>query len=245
MAARHQYVLLGVHATDHLFLHCNAGRRRAGGTYVYEYPGILLFLAGLIDRDGRPDSDCASVRRGPDQGGLSERVPRAGHRGCLRCRQCLPSVCVWEALLGLFTDDKTIIAIGASLLGMNLILQPGKMLNMALGNSLNAVGDTRFTMYISLGSMWLVATVLSYVLGIHMGWGLIGIYSCMIADEYLRGCCPSSAGAGKTPAEGRASRAGESSGDVNGAGAGASVMMGYDMKKDTSAVGHRGILLPY
>ncbi|EGG36192.1 MATE family efflux transporter [Paenibacillus sp. HGF5] len=92
-----------------------------------------------------------------------------------------------KQLLGLFTDDKTIVAIGASLLGMNLILQPGKMLNMALGNSLNAVGDTRFTMYISLGSMWLVATALSYVLGIHMGWGLIGIYSCMIADEYLRG----------------------------------------------------------
>ena len=87
----------------------------------------------------------------------------------------------------MFTNDQTIIAIGASLLGMNLILQPGKMLNMALGNSLNAVGDTRFTMYISLGSMWLVATVLSYVLGVHMGWGLIGIYSCMIADEYLRG----------------------------------------------------------
>lgn len=90
-------------------------------------------------------------------------------------------------LLGIFTDDQTIIAIGASLLGMNLILQPGKMLNMALGNSLNAIGDTRFTMYISLGSMWIVATGLSYVLGIQMGWGLIGIYSCMIADEYLRG----------------------------------------------------------
>lgn len=90
-------------------------------------------------------------------------------------------------ILGLFTDDQTIIAIGASLLGMNLILQPGKMLNMALGSSLNAIGDTRFTMYISLGSMWIVATGLSYVLGVHMGWGLVGIYSCMIADEYLRG----------------------------------------------------------
>ncbi|WIV21517.1 MATE family efflux transporter [Paenibacillus polygoni] len=90
-------------------------------------------------------------------------------------------------LLGLFTDDQTIIAIGASLLGMNLILQPGKMLNMALGNSLNAIGDTRFTMYISLGSMWIIATGMSYVLGIHLGFGLIGIYSCMIVDEYLRG----------------------------------------------------------
>ena len=141
-------------------------------TYVYEYPGILLFLAGLIDRDGRPDSDCASVRRGPDQGGLSGAYRALGIGAVYVVVNAFLLYVFGKHLLGLFTDDKTIIAIGASLLGMNLILQPGKMLNMALGNSLNAVGDTRFTMYISLGSMWLVATVLSYVLGIHMGWGL-------------------------------------------------------------------------
>ncbi|KKO55195.1 MATE family efflux transporter [Paenibacillus sp. DMB20] len=90
-------------------------------------------------------------------------------------------------ILGWFTADPEIIAIGVSLLGLNLILQPGKLLNMTLGNSLNALGDTRFTMYISLGSMWVIATGLSYVLGIHMGWGLVGIYCCMITDEYVRG----------------------------------------------------------
>ncbi|MFC7680425.1 MATE family efflux transporter [Paenibacillus sp. GCM10028914] len=90
-------------------------------------------------------------------------------------------------ILGLFTADSEIIAIGVSLLGLNLILQPGKLLNMTLGNSLNAVGDTRFTMYISLGSMWIIATGLSYVLGVQYGWGLVGIYCCMIADEYVRG----------------------------------------------------------
>lgn len=90
-------------------------------------------------------------------------------------------------ILGLFTQDAEIIAIGVSLLGLNLILQPGKLLNMTLGNSLNALGDTRFTMYISLGSMWAIATGMSYLLGLHYGWGLVGIYCCMIADEYVRG----------------------------------------------------------
>ncbi|GGG06475.1 MATE family efflux transporter [Paenibacillus abyssi] len=90
-------------------------------------------------------------------------------------------------LLGLFTSDQEIIALGVSLLGLNLVLQPGKMLNMALGNSLNALGDTRFTMIVGILSMWLIATGLSYVVGIHMGWGLVGIYLCMIADEYVRG----------------------------------------------------------
>ncbi|RUS48724.1 MATE family efflux transporter [Cohnella sp. AR92] len=90
-------------------------------------------------------------------------------------------------MLGFFTSDPEIVSMGVSLLGLNLLLQPAKMLNMALGNALNAVGDTRFTMYISLGSLGLIATFCSYWFGIELGWGLIGIYCCMIADEYVRG----------------------------------------------------------
>ncbi|MGG4142031.1 MATE family efflux transporter [Paenibacillus algorifonticola] len=92
-----------------------------------------------------------------------------------------------KQLLGLFTENHEIIALGVSLLGLNLILQPGKMVNMAMGNALNAVGDTRFTMWSSLISMWLIATALAYWVGIEMGWGLLGIYACMILDEYIRG----------------------------------------------------------
>lgn len=94
---------------------------------------------------------------------------------------------VGAPVLRLFTNDPEIVAIGVSLLALNLILQPGKMLNMALGNALTAVGDTRFMMIISLFSMWLLATGGSYYLGIHMQWGVVGIYVAMIADEYLRG----------------------------------------------------------
>ncbi|GGG66240.1 putative transporter YisQ [Paenibacillus radicis (ex Gao et al. 2016)] len=90
-------------------------------------------------------------------------------------------------VLGIFTKEPEIIAMGVSLLGMNLVLQPGKMLNMAFGNSLNAVGDTRFIMIISLTVTTTVGGLMPYVVGIHWGWGLLGIYGCMIADEYIRG----------------------------------------------------------
>lgn len=89
--------------------------------------------------------------------------------------------------LGLFTSDPDILAICAGLLGLNLLLQPGKMLNMTIADSLNAVGDTRFTMYVSTISMWGVAVLVSYFFSIHLGYGLTAIYICMIADEYLRG----------------------------------------------------------
>ncbi|RIX50278.1 MATE family efflux transporter [Paenibacillus nanensis] len=94
---------------------------------------------------------------------------------------------IGKPVLGLFTKDEAIIAFGVSLLGLNILLQPGKMLNMAIQNALNAVGDTRFTMWISLGSLSIIASGVSYWLGIGLGWGLTGIYIAMILDEYVRG----------------------------------------------------------
>lgn len=92
-------------------------------------------------------------------------------------------------MLGWFTSNGAIIQLCIPLLAMNLLLQPGKMLNMAIGFSLNAVGDTRYTMSVSLTFMILIGTVLSYFAAFSLGWGLIGIYICMIADEYVRGIC--------------------------------------------------------
>ncbi|MNC54801.1 MATE family multidrug exporter [compost metagenome] len=92
-----------------------------------------------------------------------------------------------KMLLGFFTTDQEIISIGVSLLALNLILQPCKMLNMAMGNALNAIGDTRYTMIVSMISMTLIGVGGSYLFGISSGWGLVGIYCCMIADEAARG----------------------------------------------------------
>lgn len=92
-----------------------------------------------------------------------------------------------RTLLGFFTADQEIISIGVSLLALNLILQPCKMLNMAMGNCLNAIGDTRYTMVVSIISMSLIGVGGSYLFGISAGWGLVGIYCCMIADEAARG----------------------------------------------------------
>lgn len=92
-----------------------------------------------------------------------------------------------EHILGLFTRDQDILSLCAVLLWLNLLLQPGKMVNMAIGNSLNAVGDTRYTMNISLIFMWVVATGCSYLFGVSLGLGIVAIYFSMISDEYIRG----------------------------------------------------------
>jgi len=92
-----------------------------------------------------------------------------------------------KPLLGLFSKDANILRLAYSILGLNLLLQPAKMLNMAMGNSLNAIGDTTYTMVTSLVSMSLIGVGGSYLAGITFAGGLHGIYLCMIADELVRG----------------------------------------------------------
>ncbi|WP_138494978.1 MATE family efflux transporter [Paenibacillus pinistramenti] len=125
-------------------------------------------------------------------GGRTKEAYKASYKGLaiglpLVTVNALLLVLFGRSMLSLFTDDPVILNIAESLLWLNVLLQPGKMLNMALGNSLNAVGDSRYTMIVSLIVMWTVAVGGSYLFGVSAAWGITAIYSFMIADEYTRG----------------------------------------------------------
>lgn len=90
-------------------------------------------------------------------------------------------------LLGIFTQEAKIIALGQSMLALNLLLQPAKMLNMAMGSALNAIGDARYTMITSIIVMSTVGVGGAYVSGLYFHGGLAAVYWCMLADELIRG----------------------------------------------------------
>lgn len=56
----------------------------------------------------------------------------------------------------------------------------------ALSNGLRAAGDVKFTMYVSVISTLAVRLLLSYLLGITLGMGVIGIAIAMVCDWVLR-----------------------------------------------------------
>ena len=56
----------------------------------------------------------------------------------------------------------------------------------ALSNGLRAAGDVCFTMYVSLASTIGVRLLLSYVLGITLQLGVIGIALAMVCDWIVR-----------------------------------------------------------
>ena len=88
-------------------------------------------------------------------------------------------------MLGLFTSNEQIIALGAGVILTDFIREAGRSRNLVLVNSLRAAGDVRFPLYIGLVSMWLFSVGFSWLLGIQMNWGLAGIWIALGLDE----CC--------------------------------------------------------
>lgn len=90
-------------------------------------------------------------------------------------------------LIGLFTKDPDILALGASIFLLSIVIEPGRTFNMVIINSLRAAGDARFPVLMGVISMWGISVPLAYVLGVHLGFGLYGIWIAFTVDEWLRG----------------------------------------------------------
>ena len=90
-------------------------------------------------------------------------------------------------IFGLFTDNAEIISLGVAVLMIDVILEPGRVFNVVIINSLRAVGDVKFPVYIGICSMWLFGVGLAYVLSIPMGLGLVGMWIGLALDEWIRG----------------------------------------------------------
>lgn len=89
-------------------------------------------------------------------------------------------------VFAMFTSDGDIIALGASVLLTNFILEAGRSRNLILVNALRAAGDVNFPLYIGLFSMWFFGVGASWVLGIWLNWGLAGIWIGLGLDELFR-----------------------------------------------------------
>ena len=68
-----------------------------------------------------------------------------------------------------------------------IVLEPGRVFNVVVINSLRATGDVGFPIQMAVLSMWCVWVPLAWFLGLHLGWGLPGVWLAMTLDEWTRG----------------------------------------------------------
>ncbi len=92
-----------------------------------------------------------------------------------------------EWIFHIFTSDPEIIALGKKIILIEFFLEIGRTINIVMTKCLVAVGDVMFPVFTGIIFMWLVAVLFSYIIGVHLGYGLVGIWIAMTLDECLRG----------------------------------------------------------
>ena len=84
------------------------------------------------------------------------------------------------------SSSPEIHALGRKILFIEIFLEIGRAVNMSMVMALNAAGDVKFPINIGIIFMWSVAVAGSWLLGVHWGWGLVGIWIAMMCDECIR-----------------------------------------------------------
>lgn len=99
------------------------------------------------------------------------------------------STLIWlnaDAVFGLFTADPMVHELGRQVLLVEIFLGIGRALNIVMVKALIAVGDVKTPVTVNVISSWIFAVAGGYVLGIGMGWGIVGMWIAMCVDEWLR-----------------------------------------------------------
>ena len=92
-----------------------------------------------------------------------------------------------RSILNAFTDNEDIIAMGVWVLVIDWFLEIGRTSNIFAGSTLRATGDTIYPFVVGVIFQWTVAVGLSYVIGIPLGYGLVGMWIGFALDENIRG----------------------------------------------------------
>ncbi|WP_240206532.1 MATE family efflux transporter [Vibrio sp. CyArs1] len=90
-------------------------------------------------------------------------------------------------LIDLFTQDSEIVVLVALLIGGSIFVESGRVSNLIFIAALKGAGDIKFPVKMGILSMWGIAVLFAYLLGIHWGYGVIGAWIAIGMDEWVRG----------------------------------------------------------
>lgn len=76
---------------------------------------------------------------------------------------------------------------GVWVLIVDVFLEIGRTSNIFAGSTLRATGDTVYPFAVGVIFQWSIAVGLSYVIGIPLGYGLVGMWVGFAIDENIRG----------------------------------------------------------
>lgn len=90
----------------------------------------------------------------------------------------------WAATF--FTEDPAVINDIGTALKISGVFQPFLAVLMVLTGAFQGANNTKFPMYLTAFGMWAIRTLLVYLLGIQLGWGLAGVWIAIGIDIAFR-----------------------------------------------------------
>lgn len=92
-----------------------------------------------------------------------------------------------DYILGVLTSDPVVLELAKTILLTEIALEIGRSVNLVMTRCLATVGDINFPVTVTIAMEWAVEVGLGYLIGVHFGYGLAGIWAAMALDEILRG----------------------------------------------------------
>ncbi|MDO4459531.1 MAG: MATE family efflux transporter [Clostridia bacterium] len=90
-----------------------------------------------------------------------------------------------EPLMGIFSRDAEVIALGTTVLRMVAISEPFYGVPIVVEGMMQGVGKTVAPLYFNISGMWLIRILGTYICTVHFGMGLISAWACMIGHNLL------------------------------------------------------------
>ncbi|ANU20652.1 MATE family efflux transporter [Planococcus plakortidis] len=90
----------------------------------------------------------------------------------------------WAA--SFFTEDPEVISDIGTALKISGVFQPFLAVLMVLTGAFQGANNTKFPMYLTAFGMWAIRTLLVYLLGIQLEWGLAGVWIAIGIDIAFR-----------------------------------------------------------
>lgn len=92
-----------------------------------------------------------------------------------------------RGIMSALTSNPEIIAMGVSILWIDVVTEIGRPLNILLVNTLQASGDVNYPFWVGVIFQWGIAVGMAWLLGSWLGYGILGMWWMFALDENVRG----------------------------------------------------------
>jgi len=164
------------------------------GTAAIAANAIVNSIVGILTAPGMAFSTGAVILVGQRVGrGDMDDVRKTTYFSVIAAMLVLAVICIFtfifmNPIISLYyTTEEMLVILRPVLITLFIATPLGWAVSFVTPGALRATGDVKYTMVVAVASMILVRVAFAYILGVHFGLGILGIWFSMYADWVVRG----------------------------------------------------------